>query len=347
MKKYLAYAIAAFVVIGAISGYRWLRTNRLPNFGGEAEVYVKAGATPDDVIAQISGQTKILSERNLRRAFRDHEVAKHITPGHYLVRAKYSSVYVARMLNNGWEAPVKVTVSDGLRLKPEIAERLGAQLLLETSDILAALNDDKFLKKYGFNSTTVYALFIPDTYEMYWTASMDDLFARMKKAYDAFWTEERLGKAKARGLSKMDVSIIASIVKGESNYTPEYPKLAGVYLNRLKKGMRLQACPTVAFVYDYKLNRVLDKHLQVNSPYNTYRHDGLPPGPICCPTKAALDAVLNAETKQGYLYFCANADFSGTHKFASTYNEHLKNGREFQAELDRRAAAKRAAKDKS
>ena len=177
---------------------------------------------------------------------------------------------------------------------------------------------------------------------MYWTASIKEIFDRLKKEYDAFWTQERLAKAKNQGLTPMEVSVMASIVSGETLKPFEYPVIAGVYLNRYKKGMKLQADPTIAFCYDYTLDRILKKHLTVDSPYNTYMHAGLPPAPINVPPKACLDAVLNPE-KHGYIYFCASPAFDGTHRFAVTYNEHLKNARAFQRELTARRKAKAAA----
>ena len=178
---------------------------------------------------------------------------------------------------------------------------------------------------------------------MYWTASVKEIFDRLKKEYDAFWTEDRVAKAEAQKLSKMDVSILASIVSGETLKDFEYPKIAGVYLNRYKKGMKLQADPTVCFCYDYKLDRVLKKHLLIDSPYNTYKYAGLPPAPINVPPKACLDAVLSPD-KHGYIYFCASPEFNGTHNFAVTYGEHLKNARAFQRELTKRRKERAKAK---
>jgi UPF0755 protein len=177
---------------------------------------------------------------------------------------------------------------------------------------------------------------------MYWTASVKDIFDRFKKEYDAFWTPERISKAEAQGLSRLEVSVMASIVSGETLKSFEYPVIAGVYLNRYKKGMKLQADPTIAFCYGYTLDRILKKHLTVDSPYNTYKHVGLPPAPINVPPKACLDAVLNPD-KHGYIYFCASPAFDGTHRFAVTYSEHLKNARAFQRELTARRKAKAAA----
>ena len=181
-------------------------------------------------------------------------------------------------------------------------------------------------------------MILPDTYQMYWTASVKDIFDRFKKEYDRFWTPDRLEKAKARKLTPMQVSVMASIVSGETLKSFEYPVIAGVYLNRYYKGMKLQADPTVAFCHDYALDRILKKHLAVDSPYNTYKYAGLPPAPINVPPKACIDAVLNPENHK-YIYFCASPEFDGTHRFAVSYNDHLKNARAFQRALTARKKA--------
>ena len=198
------------------------------------------------------------------------------------------------------------------------------------------------LAGYGFTPENVFALILPDTYQIDWTASVTDIFDRLKKEYDKFWTEERIRKAELQGLTPIEASIMASIVSGETLKDFEYPKIAGVYLNRLHKGHKLQADPTVCFCYDYTLDRVLKKHLQIDSPYNTYKYAG-PPAPINVPPKACIEAVLNPD-EHGYFYFCASAAFDGTHKFAVTYGEHMKNAREFQRELTRRRQEKSTSK---
>jgi UPF0755 protein len=244
------------------------------------------------------------------------------------------------MLVFGWQTPQNMTLSGTIRSKGRLAQKIGVQMMVDSADVAKALEDKDFLAEYGFTPENVFALVLPDTYEMYWTASVEEIFDRFKKEYDEFWTEERVAKAKAQGLSKMDVSILASIVSGETLKDFEYPKIAGVYLNRYKKGMKLQADPTVCFCYDYTLDRVLKKHLQIDSPYNTYKYAGLPPAPINVPPKPCLEAVLNPD-QHGYIYFCASPAFDGTHRFAVGYGEHLKNAREFQRELTKRRKARK------
>lgn len=337
-KKVLIPAAAVVIVLAAVLGGKfvfWYIDNKAPNFENEAVIEVNQLADPDLAIVDIVENAGVKRLKSLERAFRDKKVAEYIQPGRYVIKPEFSSVYVARMLNNCWQTPTNLVLSGTMRTKEAIVRKIDSQMLVQNHVILEALSDDELLSRYGFNSRNVFSLFIPDTYEMYWTASIEEILQKMKDAYDAFWTAENVQKAKNLGLTKEEVSILASIVSGETNYEPEMPSVAGVYLNRLRIGMKLQADPTVAFCFNYEPNRILNKHLEVDSPYNTYKYEGLPPGPICVPSKACLNAVLNPD-KHGYLYFCANADMSGTHKFATTYSEHLRNAREFQTALNNR-----------
>ena len=327
----LLAALVVIVILGAVGG-RWYADNRKPNFSESVDLYVRPQTTVAEVLAQIPDSI-VANRRSLARVVRKGLTDSDLKPGHYVVEKSKPSVYLVRMLRNGWQTPVNLVLSGTMRIKGQIARKISNQMMLDSADVAAAFADSTLLASYGFTPSDVFSLIIPDTYQVYWTASMKDILDKQKAAYDAFWTAENIAKAEAQGLTPKQVSIIASIVKGESNYVPEYPSIAGVYLNRLHQGMRLQADPTVAFCYDYTLNRILLKHLEYDSPYNTYRYDGLPPGPICVPDRLCLEAVLNPD-RHGYLYFCASAAMDGTHKFASTYTEHLRNAREFQRALD-------------
>ena len=340
MKKTIWSIVAALTLFAALQAWGWLRDNRIPAFTGQARVFVVDTTSVDGVISQIKAQTGIRFEKSLRKVFERKRVDEYLSEGSYLIEPSHSAVYVARMLNNKWQTPTRLTLGGSLRLKSEIASKIGRQMMLDSAEVHAALEDEVFLRKFGVTPKTVFSLIIPDTYEIWWDESLSSLFSRFTKEYADFWTEERDRKAKELKLSRLQVSILASIVNCESNYVPEYPKIAGVYLTRLKRGMKLQADPTVAFCYDFKLDRILKKHLNVNSPYNTYRKAGLPPGPICCPSKDALDAVLNADMSSGYVFFCASPDFDGTHRFARTYKEHQVNSKAFQRELDKRTKKK-------
>ena len=327
-----AAGVVALGVFGA--AWLWFSDNRRSNFSGRADLYLRPGATVQDVRAAIPDSI-VLRPASLRRMLRKLQ-DEDIRPGHYVVGPGNPSVYVPRMLRGGWQTPVNLVLSGTMRLKGPIARKVSAQLMVDSATVHRALEDEDLLATYGFTPDDVFSMILPDTYEMYWTASMKDVFDRLKKAYDAWWTPERKEKAKLQGLTQRQVSIVASIVSGESHYTPELPKIAGVYLNRYRIGMKLQADPTVAFCYDYTLNRILLQHLQFDSPYNTYLYEGLPPGPICVPPKECLEAVLNPDT-HGYLYFCASDAMDGTHRFAVSYADHLRNADAFRRALDARA----------
>ena len=337
LKASLIFVSSAALLVCGVFAFRWLRDNKLPNFTMTAEVYVYPGTTAEEALEMISDEAGVRSRRSLERVFLKKRVSQYITPGHYTVSPSSSSVYVARMLNNGWQTPVKVTLSGNLRIKGNIAAKVASQLLVDSATVRRAFDDDELLSRYGFDSGNMFALLMPATYEMYWTASAEDFLDRQKQAYDAFWNSDNDAKAEALGLSRLEVSTLASIVDAETNHEEEMPLIAGVYLNRLRLGMPLQADPTVAFCFDYKLTRVLNKHLQVDSPYNTYKYPGLPPGPICVPSRAALEAVLNPDyggaPGRGNLFFCANPDFSGTHVFARTLSEHNRNAAAYRRAL--------------
>lgn len=338
----LAFMLVLAGVAGFVAGRYWI-DNKTPNFSDDYVLYVYPESTVDQVMDSLYVGAGTIRPKSLSRAFAKMAVSESMKPGRYVVEPSASSIYVARMLVFGWQTPQNMTLSGTIRSKGRLAQKIGVQMMVDSATVAAALEDKAFLAKYGFTPENVFAMVLPDTYQMYWTASVEEIFDRLKKEYDAFWTEERLAKAKAQKLSKMQVSVLASIVSGETLKDFEYPVIAGVYLNRYRKGMKLQADPTVCFCYDYKLDRVLKKHLLIDSPYNTYKYAGLPPAPINVPPKACLDAVLSPD-KHGYIYFCASPEFNGTHNFAVTYSEHLKNARAFQRELTKRRKAKAAAK---
>ncbi len=347
-KKKKVKRVAALILLllaGAalFVGARYYIDNKKPNFSEEYVLYVYPDMSVDQVMDSLQAGAGTLNPKSVKRTFEKLEVARKMKPGRYAVDPSSTSVYVARMLTFGWQTPQNLTLSGTLRTKERIAQRIGSQMMVDSASVYKALTDKEFLAAYGFTPENVFALILPDTYEMYWTASVEEIFGRFKKEYDAFWTDERKAKAARQGLSQMEVSIMASIVRGETLKEFEFPIIAGVYLNRYKKGMKLQADPTIAFCFNYELDRILKKHLAVDSPYNTYKHVGLPPAPINVPSKGCIDAVLNPQ-QHNYIYFCASPAFDGTHRFAVTYSEHMKNARAFQRELTARRKAKAAGK---
>jgi UPF0755 protein len=344
MKSKILWAmLAVMAVLAGVAGFvggRYYVDNRMPNFTKDYVLYVY----PDMPVGQILDSLCIGAgaerPKSVERAFAKMEVESKVKPGRYVIEPSATSIYAARMLVFGWQTPQNLTLSGTIRNKGVLAKKISMQMMVDSASVADALYDEDFLAGYGFNSENVFAMVLPDTYQMYWTASVEEIFDRFKKEYDAFWTDARKDKAKKQGLTPMQVSIMASIVSGETLKNFEYPVIAGVYLNRYRKGMKLQADPTVCFCFDYKLDRVLKKHLTIDSPYNTYKYVGLPPAPINVPPKACLDAVLNAEN-HNYIYFCASPAFDGTHRFAATYSEHMKNARAFQKELTARRKAKK------
>ena len=345
-KKIVLMAVAVLAVAGAVCCFvagRYFVDNKISNFTEKYVLYVYPDMTASQIKDTLIAHAGVLRPGSLDRCFRKMEVDSNVKPGRYVVDTDAPSIYVARMLVFGWQTPQMMTLSGTIRSKGSIAKKISSQMMVDSLAIANALNDPMFLAGYGFTPENVFAMFLPDTYEMFWTASVTEIFSRMKKEYDAFWNSDRLAKARAQRLTPMQVSVLASIVSGETLKPFEYPVIAGVYLNRYRKGMKLQADPTVCFCFDYKLDRVLKKHLSVDSPYNTYKYAGLPPAPINVPPKACLDAVLDPD-KHGYIYFCASPAFDGTHRFAVSYSDHLKNARAFQRELTARRRAKAAGK---
>ena len=341
--KIILVVIAVAALLAGAAGFvagRYYIDNSMPNFTQKYVLYVHPDMNVSQVMDSLQAGAGTIRPKSLHRALAKMDAANNMKPGRYVVEPSSVSIYVARMLVYGWQTPQNMTLSGTLRKKDRIAQRIGSQMMVDSAAVAAALNDKDFLSRYGFTPENVFAMILPDTYEMYWTASVEEIFDRFKKEYDAFWTDERKEKAKAQGLTQMQVSTMASIVSGETLKDFEYPVIAGVYLNRYKKGMKLQADPTIAFCFDYTLDRILKKHLTVDSPYNTYQHVGLPPAPINVPPKACLEAVLNPD-KHGYIYFCASPAFDGTHRFAVTYSEHLKNAREFHRALTARRKAQK------
>jgi len=260
---------------------------------------------------------------------------KAIKPGKYVIEKNASIFTIFRNLKGGRQTPVELTINK-FRTKKELAKYIGGKLECTEADIYRFISNNDSIRAFGVNPETLMTLIIPNTYEIYWNSSPNEFMKRMSKESNAFWTDSRIDNAILLGLSKEEVITLASIVEEETNNIEEKPTIASVYINRLKQGMPLGADPTIKFaVGDFRIRRVTFGHIRstAGSPYNTYRNKGLPPGPICTPSIASIDAVLKAE-KTDYLYFCARADFSGSHSFASTAEEHFENARKYRKALD-------------
>jgi UPF0755 protein len=297
-------------------------------------IYVDETRDYPRLLAQLQSEAHLKNPRLFHRLAQRMNYPQHLKTGKYEIRPGLSCLAALRMLRNGAQTPVKLTFNN-IRLKSELVERIAQQMMFSPDDLLRLLNDSAVAATFGLDTATVLTLFIPNTYEIYWNTPPVRFLERMHREHDRFWTNERRAKAQKIGLTPAKVAILASIVEEETAAREEYATVAGLYLNRLKKGMLLQADPTVKFaVGDVTLKRILYAHLRVDSPYNTYLHPGLPPGPIRIPAIPALEAVLNAR-EHAYLYMCAKEDLSGTHRFAATSAEHHRNAQRYRQALDR------------
>ena len=258
----------------------------------------------------------------------------NMKPGKYALASDMTNIQLINLLKSGHQTPVNLTFSNARSLS-QLSKKLAQHLEIDSTQMAQLMLADSTARRYGFEPHNFIAMFIPNTYQVYWTATPADILDRLKREYDNFWSQERIQKAKNLNMSKKEVSTLASIVQGETNKMDEAPKIAGVYINRLRRGIPLQADPTLVYaIGDFSIRRILNKDKAFDSPYNTYKHSGLPPGPINMPSIAALDAVLNYEGHD-YLYFCAKEDFSGYHTFAKTLKQHNKNAIKFQKALNK------------
>lgn len=302
----------------------------------EEYFYVKTDEPYADVMKRIEseGIVKNNSLFNYAAKFMDLEKTG-IKAGRYKLSKDLNNRRFIGNLRAGYQDAVKFRFQN-IRLKENFAGLLGKEFEADSLAFLNLLNDEALAEKHGFNKDNFFTMFIPNTYEIYWNTNPKEIIERFSKEYEKFWNADRKAKAAALNLSPQEVSVLASIVKGEALHVDEMPKIAGLYLNRLKKGMLLQADPTVIFANnDFTIRRVLNKHLVIDNPYNTYRFKGLPPGPIMMPSIASIDAVLNYDHHE-YIYMCAKDDFSGYHLFATNVAEHQINARKFQKALDAR-----------
>jgi UPF0755 protein len=335
IKKIIAGCLILFFLIFIIAGgFIWKKFYSPAFIPNQTDyLYIDDRKDYDDLLLQL--KSKGIKDIHFFNRFASKmNYPESMKTGKYKIDPAMNYVELIKMLRNGNQVPVKLTFNN-LRLKTDLTERISGQLMLDSPTLLNNLNDPVETASLGFNPETVLAMFIPNTYEIYWNIPVDKFLERMKKEYDRFWSKERLDKAENIHLSPVEVSILASIVEEETARKTEFPVVAGLYLNRLRKGMRLQADPTVKFaVGDLTLKRILIDHLSVDSPYNTYIHPGLPPGLIRLPSIAAIDAVLN-NREHSYLYMCAKEDFSGEHNFAVTLSEHNRNARKYQSALNR------------
>jgi len=335
--------IALLIMGGAITGYIGYRMVYKPNvwLNGQpsAAFNIKPGATWDDVKQMLYKHGTIIHRESFERLASIMKYPGHIKSGHYILKEGMSNKVIITKLRAKQQDPVKL-VFNNIRIKEELAGHIADQLETDSVSLLKLLNDDDYLKKFGFTTNNIISMFIPNTYEVYWDITPEKFMEKMHKEYMAFWTEKRKERLQEIRLTELEAITMASIVEKETNQNDEKPDVAGVYMNRLRDGWLLQADPTLVYALgDFSIKRVLNVYKTIDSPYNTYMYVGLPPGPICLPSISSIDAVLNYRQHK-YMYFCAREDFSGYHNFAVTMNEHLLNAAKYQQALNQKGIMK-------
>ena len=335
MKRKFFYLAVACLVIIVGTAYFYFFSSFLRPGTGTYDLYIDRDDTIDSIYAKLSPAANKAPFNGLKTFIRQSHYKENIKTGRYQIEEGQGAFTVFRRLKNGQQTSMRLTIPE-VRTMDRLASVLSRKLMLDSAAIAGALLNVDTCQRLGYDTCTIAAMFVPNTYDVYWNVSIGQLLERMRREHDRFWHGEREALAAELQLTPVEVCTLASIIDEETANIAEKPLIAGMYLNRLHEGMPLQADPTIKFALrQFELKRIYNKLLTIDSPYNTYRYEGLPPGPISCPPKTCLEAVLNPE-KHDYLYFCADPSFNGTHRFATTFAEHQKNAREFQQALSNR-----------
>ncbi len=333
----LGLFFALILVIAILIGgrfYKYIYGDNVKLKGEYEYLYIRKGESFKEVCANLDSLGFLRNLEGFVWVAQKKSYPNLIKSGKFKLTNGMNNNQLVNMLRLGIQEPVNVTFNN-IRTLEDLGGNVGKQLMLDSLELLQLLNDEAFVKELGFNKYTIPALFIPNTYEMYWNTGAKAFIVRMQKEYNKFWNQERRNQAKAQKLSPVEVATLASIVDEETAKSDEKPMVAGLYLNRLNRGMLLQADPTLKFALgDFSIKRLLNKDKKVNSLYNTYMYAGLPPGPIRMPSIGGMNAVLNP-AQHKYLYMCAKEDFSGYHNFAKTLSQHNVNAQKYQRELRR------------
>ncbi len=320
-----------FIVVGAY--YYIFEASNFKQVEDATYLYIYDTDSFEDVVEQLKTKSQIKNLSSFIFVAKQLKYDKSVKSGRYLLTDNMANLKLVRQLRSGIQEPLQLKFNN-IRTKEQLAGRIASQLMADSISLINLLEDEAYVEQLGFTPQTIIAMFIPNTYEIYWNTGADAFFQRMKREYESFWNASRKDKAKTIPMNPIEVITLASIIQEESNKNDEYPIIAGLYINRIKIGMPLQACPTVKFALgDFTLRRILNKHLQVESPYNTYKNKGLPPGPIRTPSIVCIDAVLNY-AKHDYLFMAADASMNGRHVFAKTGAEHMSNARKYQQVLN-------------
>lgn len=337
MKRIVAVVLMVIVVAGIAAGGWVYYAVMMPNVKNDngGWLYVRTGSTYDTLLTEMRDKDILKDYFTFDFLAGRLKLKERIKAGRYKIKKGMNNRELITLLRSGRQTPLRFTFNN-IRTVYELAGLMGKEFEADSLSVIREMFNAKLLDSLKLDSLTIATVFIPNTYEMYWNSKPEAIIKRMVREHAAFWNEERRAKAAALNLSPAQVSILASIVEQETRMNDEKPLIAGVYLNRIKKGWKLEADPTLVYASgNFGIRRVLNIHKEIESPFNTYKYAGLPPGPICLPSIASIDAVLN-HVKHEYLFFCARDDMSGYHAFAKTYEDHRLNARRFQKELSRR-----------
>ncbi len=335
MKKIIIYLISALLISSFYISYRVYSIFFKPNTNSEFVLYVYPNHNSDSIINNLLKDSTIINSRSFRTASSILKFDFKIKPGRYIIKESINNKNIIDIISRGLQTPHNLVLSGNIRTLDRLSSIISTRIMEDSLSVLKTLTDSTLIQEMGFDKYTIRAMFLLNTYEIYWTTSSTEILRRFKREYDNFWTNKRLEQAKALNLTPIEVITLASIVSEESNLSFEHPIIAGVYLNRLRIGMPLQADPTIKYALnDPTIKRILFAHLEIDSPYNTYKKRGLPPGPITIVSPRVIDAVLNYTNHQ-YLYFCAHPSLNGSHSFAKTLKEHNANARQYHQALNR------------
>lgn len=335
IRKYIILSLIFIIIIIFIISSNIYRQIYKPNIEkGSYYLYITTGSEFNDVVETLKQDHVLKNLSSFIWLAEKKNYPNHVYPGRYTLDSMMNNNNIIDKLRSGFQDPVRL-VFNSIRTREQLAGKVSKQIEADSLSLIRLFHSDSMISKYGFRPETFTCIFLPNTYEVWWNTSAEKFIERMYKEYLQFWNDERKEKAAKLNLSAEEITTLASIVDEETYYKDEMPRVAGVYINRLRKRMHLQADPTLKFALgDFTIKRVLNIHKQIDSPYNTYKRYGLPPGPISIPSISAIDAVLNYESHR-YLYFCAKPDFSGYHNFAKTLSQHNMNAREYQRALNK------------
>jgi UPF0755 protein len=338
-KQFIFTIVFLGILIGAYMAWDYYLRIFAPNVelgSSSVEFFIASNSDYSDVLHSLITLEVITDSASFDWVAKRKKYPELIKAGRYVILDGMNNNQLVNLLRSGEQEPIRLILRS-VRTKAELAANVAYYIEADSASMMALLTDDAFCAQYGFNTTTIFTMFLPNTYEFYWNTTAEEFVVRMAREYKRFWNDERIAKAKALNLSQSEITTLASIVQSEqAAKKDERPVVAGLYLNRLRRGMRLESDPTLIHaIGDFTIKRVLNVHKEINSPYNTYKNAGLPPGPILLPEISSIDAVLNA-TNHNFIFMCAKEDFSGYHNFSSSYREHVNNAKRYQKELNRR-----------